>query len=90
MSIKEFWEEECALCGTYHCGNYFCYNCLVRYAVEAGADEEKLRRKVDGFLREVQISDLEVRIGRVEKEPGKEVILEQMYTELRKLEGGVR
>jgi len=29
MSVREYWEEECALCGTYHCENYFCYDCQI-------------------------------------------------------------
>lgn len=86
MSVKEYWEEECSLCGAYHCDHYFCYNCLIRYAREAGADEAKLRQVMDGILKKDYISDLKSRIKRVEKEPDREAILNKMYQELAKAE----
>ena len=42
MSVKELWEEECALCAGYHCSFYVCPSCLIGYAVVAGASKKKL------------------------------------------------
>jgi len=42
MSINEWYEEECELCGTYHNKFYICPSCLIGYAVKAGADKDKL------------------------------------------------
>jgi len=88
MSVKEYGEEECALCSVYHCENYFCYDCLIRYAVEAGADKEKLHQRIEGILKRDYISDLKFRIKEVEESPNKQNVLNEMYQELRKLELG--
>jgi len=58
MSVKELWEEECALCGLYHCQHFICGSCLIGYAVKAGADKEKLL----GLLKKegMDIDDFEV------------------------------
>ena len=82
MSVKDYWEEACALCGIYHCPNYFCYNCFICYAVEAGADEAKLRQRIGSILDQARILDLKFRIKRVEEGPGREDILKGMYQEL--------
>ena len=86
MSVKEYWEAECALCGVYHCENYFCLDCFIHYAVETGADEGKLRQRIDGILKQSYISDLKFRIKRVEESSSKQGVLNEMYQELGELE----
>ena len=86
MSVKEYWEEECRLCGAYHCNNYFCYNCFIRYAVEAGADRAKLHQRIDALMEQDYILALKFRIKRVAEEPDREDILREMYLELKQLE----
>jgi len=42
MSIKQWYEEECSVCGSYHNEHYICLSCMIAHAVRAGASLDKL------------------------------------------------
>ena len=56
MSINEWYEEECELCGTYHNKFYICPSCLIGYAVKAGADKDKLIQILNERLKKYRDS----------------------------------
>jgi hypothetical protein len=59
MSVKEFGEEECTYCGSYHCANYFCVSCLIGLAVKNGANKDSLIKDLRD--REIEITDFDLK-----------------------------